>query len=80
MANWVLLAVAAVAIFVMLIFGMALISTGQQQLSNDTVDSAEYQPIATSVDTIMAGMLGVPFALLIMALGVVLFALVVNRR
>ena len=65
--KWELLAIGAVTLFVMLMFGMALISSGQKELSSDTLESPEYAPVALSVDVILNGLFSAPFALLIMA-------------
>jgi len=65
--KWVPLAIAMVVIFVMLAFGMSLISTGQQELSNETKLSEGYTETVTSVDIMMVALEGVPWALGILA-------------
>jgi len=65
--KWVPLAIAMVVIFVLLAFGMSLISTGQQELSNETKISDDYNKTATSVDIMMVALEGAPWAFGILA-------------
>lgn len=50
-----------ILIFVILAFGMSLISQGQETVSNETQETAEYQSAATSADILMMGLQGLPW-------------------
>lgn len=61
--KWEMYAIGMAFIFVMLMFGMMLISQGEASQPNSTAEDPGYQSIATSVDLLFGGMNIIPWAL-----------------
>lgn len=76
--KWEMYAIGMAFIFVMLMFGMVLISQGQASQSDSTLADPGYQGIATSVELMFGGMNVLPWALGI--IGVIAVFAFLNRK
>jgi hypothetical protein len=74
--KWVMLLIAAVVVSVMLFLGMRLIGSGESELDNETMITPEYNATSGIVNTILVGSIGIPAALGIIALIVVMLWMV----
>lgn len=71
-----MLLIAAVVVSVMLFLGMRLIGSGESELDNETMITPEYNATSGIVNTILVGSIGIPAALGIIALIVVMLWMV----
>ena len=65
--KWMLLAVTAIILFVMAFFGLAMISSEQQQMSTETLNSPEYQQQQQTGNILFLGLSSGPLAILVIA-------------
>jgi len=65
--KWALYAVGMILLFVMLAFGMTLVSQGQEATSEETLNDPGYQHAATATDVLFGSVQGVPWVLGIIA-------------
>lgn len=76
--KWALYAIGMIFLFVMLFFGMSLISTGQEDVPAEIANDPGYKSTETSADILVNGLQGIPWVLGIIAV-IAVFAYL-NRR
>jgi hypothetical protein len=67
-SHWALYAIGMILLLVMLMFGMSLISTGQEDVPPEVLVDPGYQGNAGSADILLMATQGIPWALAIIAL------------
>lgn len=78
--KWEMYALGAVILFIMLIFGMVLLSQGQADVDPAVQADPGYQGVTKSVDLFFVGLTGIPWVLFILAaIGVFIILLQRNK-
>ena len=73
--KWMLYIITGIILFVIVFFGISLISNEQKNMSNETLDSPEYQQQAETNNILLDSFAKVPYVVLIFAAIIVLFFL-----
>lgn len=65
--KWMLFAITGIILFVIVFFGMSLISNEQANMSNETLESVGYQQQAETTNILLSSFAGVPYVVIVFA-------------